>query len=60
MTSIANLFSNFDDLTKNKYVTDSATAYTKHKYNSRNPTPALTQGERFKNYQKKTAMCINI
>ena len=53
MTSIANLFSNFDDLTKKKSVTDSATAYTKHKYNSRTPTPALTQGERFKNYQKK-------
>jgi hypothetical protein len=53
MTSIANLFSNFDDLTKKKSVTDSATAYTKHKYNSRNPTPALTQGERFKNYQNK-------
>jgi hypothetical protein len=53
MTSIANLFSNFDDLTKKKSVTDSATAYTKHKYNSRTPTPALTQGDRFKNYQKK-------
>ena len=53
MTSIANLFSNFDDLTKKKSVTDSATAYTKYKHNSRNPTPALTQGERFKSYQKK-------
>jgi len=53
MTSIANLFSNFDDLTKKKSVTDSATAYTKHKYNLHTPTPALTQGERFKNYQKK-------
>jgi hypothetical protein len=53
MTSIANLFSNFDDLTKKKTVTDSATAYAEHKYNSSSPTPALTQGERFKNYQKK-------
>lgn len=53
MTSITNLFSNFDDLTKKKSVTDSATAYNKYKYNSRNPTPALTQGERFKSYQKK-------
>jgi len=53
MTSISNLFSNFDDLTKKKSVTDSATAYTKHKYTSNSPTPALTQGERFKTYQKK-------
>ena len=53
MSSITNLFSNFDDLTKKKSVTDSATAYTKHKYNSNAPTPALTQGERFKTNQKK-------
>jgi hypothetical protein len=53
MTSISNLFSNFDDLTKKKSVTDSATAYTKHKYTSNASTPALTQGERFKTYQKK-------
>ena len=53
MTSIVNLFSNFDDLTKKKTVTDSASTYAKYKYNSRIPTPALTQGERFKRYQKK-------
>ena len=53
MTSIANLFSNFDDLTKKKTVTDSATAYTKHKYYSNAPTPALSQGDKFKYYQTK-------
>ena len=53
MTSINNLFSNFDDLTKKKSITDSATVYTKDKYSSNLSTPALTQGERFKSYQKK-------
>lgn len=53
MTSITNLFSNFDDLTKKKTVTESATVYSKNMYNSSISTPALTQGERFKNYQKK-------
>ena len=53
MTSILNLFSNFDDLTKKKSVTDSATAYTKHKFNLNTPTPALSQGNKFKTYQKK-------
>jgi hypothetical protein len=54
MTSvIANLFSNFNDLTKNKSITDSATEYKAKKYDMNTLTPALSQGEKFKKYQKK-------
>ena len=53
MTSITNLFSNIIDLTENKTSTGYAKAYAKNKYNLNKETPALTQGERFKKYQKK-------
>jgi hypothetical protein len=54
MTSIVNLFSNFDDLTKKKSVTDLATEYKKNKREqSKDSMPALNQGEKFKKYQKK-------
>jgi hypothetical protein len=53
MINIQNIFSNFDDLIKPKSVADSATAYTKHKYSMVNPTPSLSQGDKFKKFQKK-------
>jgi len=53
MTSVINLFSNFNDLTKNKSVTDAAAEYKAKKLDLNTPTPALSQGEKFKNYQKK-------
>ena len=53
MTSVINLFSNFNDLTKNKSITDSATEYKTKKLDMNKPTPALSQGEKFKKYQKK-------
>lgn len=53
MSTISNLFSNLNDLTKTKSVTDSATIYKKHKYDLYTPTPALNQGDKFKKYQKK-------
>ena len=59
MTSIANLFSNFDDLTKTKSITDSATEYKKHKFNKSLPTPALSQGDKFKRYQNKIKQKIS-
>ncbi len=51
MTSIANLFSNFNDLVKPKSVTDNVTDYNKN-----NPNPislSLNQGRKFKKYQRK-------
>jgi hypothetical protein len=51
MTSIANLFSNFNDLVKPKYVTDSASDYNKD--NSNPISLSLNQGRKFKKYQKK-------
>jgi hypothetical protein len=53
MTSIVNLFSGSNDLTKNKSITESAAEYKAKKMNLNTPTPALSQGEKFKNYQKK-------
>ena len=53
MTSVTNLFSNFTDLTKNKSITDSAAEYKAKKLDMNTPTPALSQGEKFKRYQKK-------
>lgn len=51
MTSIANLFSNFNDLVKPKSVTDNASDYNK---NNSNPISlSLNQGRKFKKYQKK-------
>ena len=51
MTSIVNLFSNFDDLTKPKSVTDSATNYNDNNENL--ISLSLNQGGKFKKYQKK-------
>jgi hypothetical protein len=53
MTSVINLFSNSNDLTKNKSITDAAAEYKAKKLDLNTPTPALSQGEKFKNYQKK-------
>ena len=51
MTSIANLFSNFNDLVKPKSVTDNASDYNK---NNSNPISlSLNQGRKFKKYQKR-------
>ena len=52
MTSIVNLFSNFDDLTKPKSVTDSATKYNNNN-NEKLISLSLNQGSKFKKYQKK-------
>jgi len=51
MTSIVNLFSNFDDLIKPKSITDSATKYNNN--NEKLISLSLNQGSKFKKYQKK-------
>jgi hypothetical protein len=53
MTTIANLFSNLYDSSKKKSITDSAMEYKNHKFNKYTPTPALSQGDKFKRYQNK-------
>jgi len=53
MSGIVNLFSNLNDLTKTKSVTDLASQYKANKLDLTTPTPALSQGEKFKKYQKK-------
>ena len=55
MTSIVNLFSNFNDLTKPKSVTDNVTDYKVGVKSSNEPSPALIQGTKFKKYQGKIA-----
>jgi hypothetical protein len=50
MTSILQLFSNE---TANKSITDSASNYKKEKIDLYSPTPALSQGTKFKKYQNK-------
>jgi len=52
MTSISNLLSNFTNETS-KSINDHAREYKESKKYSNNETPALTQGEKFKHYQKK-------
>ena len=52
MTSVLNLFSNFNDSTKNKSITDVANEYKNRQIDLNTPTPALSQGEKFKKYQK--------
>lgn len=52
MTEVSNLFSNFNDLTK-KSVTDLSTDYNSKGSNPTDATPALTQGKKFKKYQKQ-------
>ena len=53
MTSIENLFSNLTDLTKTKSINDYASEYKSNKSYSNTSSPALTQGEKYKKYQKK-------
>ena len=53
MTSIVNLFSNFNDLTKPKSVTDNVTDYKVGMNSCNEPSPALLQGKKFKNFQGK-------
>jgi len=53
MSNIANLLSNFNDLTKTKSVTDYAMDYNKSKLNTVPANYALNQGEKFKKYQKR-------
>ena len=53
MTSVLNLFSNFNDSIKNKSITEVASDYKAYKIDLNTPTPALSQGEKFKRYQKK-------
>lgn len=53
MTSIVNLFSNFDDLNKTKSVVDTATTYETTEINAKILSTSLNQGKKFKKYQKK-------
>jgi len=53
MKTIFNLFSNLDDLNKNKSITTSAMEYKKSKIDKSNLSYALSQGEKFKKYQDK-------
>ena len=53
MSSIAQLFSNFDDFSKPKSINDTATTYTKNNMIYTSPTPALSQGAKFNKYQQK-------
>ena len=55
MTSIVNLFSNFNDLTKPKSVTDNVTNYKANANSCSEPSPSLSQGKKFKKYQGKIA-----
>jgi hypothetical protein len=55
MTSIVNLFSNFNDLTKPKSVTDNVTEYKANANSCNEPSPSLSQGKKFKKYQGKIA-----
>ena len=56
MTSIVkNLFSNFNDLTKPKSVTDNVTDYKAGVNSYNKQSPALIQGTKFKKYQGKIA-----
>jgi hypothetical protein len=50
MDSVVNLFSN---LTKEKSINDSASEYKTKNIDLYSPTPGLSQGEKFKKYQKK-------
>jgi len=55
MTSIVNLFSNFNDLTKPRSVTDNVTEYKANANSCNEPSPSLSQGKKFKKYQGKIA-----
>ena len=55
MTSIVNLFSNFNDLTKPKSVTDNVTDYKADVNGCNEPSFSLIQGKKFKKYQGKIA-----
>jgi len=51
MTSISNLFSNLNDLTKT--INDHAKEYKENKEYLNSPSPAINQGEKYKRYQNK-------
>jgi hypothetical protein len=53
MTSIVNLFSNFNDLIKPKSVTDNVTEYKADVNGCNEPSFSLIQGKNFKKYQDK-------
>jgi hypothetical protein len=53
MTSVLNLFSNFDDLSKKKSINDYAADYKASNNNLNNYSPAMTQGEKFQKYQRE-------
>ena len=53
MTSILNLFSNFNDLTKSKSVTDNVTEYKANTSTRNKGSIALNQGTQYKKYQDK-------
>jgi hypothetical protein len=53
MTSIANLFSNYDDFKKPNSIIDVATKFGENNVNTNLPTPSLNQGNKFKKYQEK-------
>lgn len=53
MTSIVNLFSNFNDLTKSKSVIDNVTDYKTEVKSCNESSPFLIQGTKFNKYQNK-------
>jgi hypothetical protein len=52
MTSVFNLFSNFDDLSKKKSINDYASDYKAGNSSLNNYSPAMTQGQKFQKYQR--------
>jgi archaellum component FlaC len=59
MTSIINTFINLDDLNKTKSTINSNNHYKKNAINLNTNTPALSQGDKFKKYQKKIKQKLN-
>jgi hypothetical protein len=53
MTSIVNVFSNFNDLIKPKSVIDNVSNYTDYVKSNSRPSPAIIQGKKFEKYQNK-------
>lgn len=53
MATISNIFSNLNDVLKTNSNTDETRSYNKKNTNIQLQTPALSQGSKFKKYQKK-------
>ena len=53
MTSVLNLFSNFDDLSKKKTINDYACDFKEKKLDDKINSPSMTQGEKYNKYQNK-------